>query len=182
MIKLSKKSLLLFVVAVASMASASSASAASFDGVGSHQLRSINLGFTSATLGAGAGCTTSDFTVVVPAGGATASVTAASFSGCTGTGALAGLTVHATGTGLPWPITRIAPGSFSIDGIHVTNNVTGFGHITLEGNLTGTIDCTPTRTVTFANSGDLTATSAIGNGAATVSGIFTDSLNTLCVT
>jgi hypothetical protein len=182
MIKLSKKGLLLFVVAVASMASASFASAATFDGVGTHQLRSTNLGWTSAALGAGMGCTTSDLTVVVPAGGATASVTAASFSGCTGTGAFAGLTAHWTATNLPWPITTLGTaGQFRIDGIHITQNITGFGHVTVHGDLTGAFNCA-THVMTFANSGDLTAVSPIGGGAVTVSGTLTDSLGTLCIT
>jgi hypothetical protein len=173
---------LALAAAVAALGIAPAASAATFDGVGTHQLRSTNVGFNSPGLGDGGGCTTSDFTVVVPSGGATASVTAMSFSGCTGTGLFNGLTMHMTATGLPWPITTLGTaGRFRIDGIHITDNVTGFGHITLHGNLDGALNCS-THVTTFNNDGALTEVSALGGAPMTVSGSFTDSLNTLCIT
>jgi len=183
--KLYKKGLLLSAVTMAVCALPSMASAATFDGLGSHTLTSLNLGFT-ANLGGvqgGANCTDSSFTLVVT-NATTANVTGASFSHCTGIGAVAGAPVHATGTGFPWRVTALASGTFAIDGIHVTNIFTlpsGPVDETLEGSLEGTINNT-THVATFANAEGLTATGGLGTGAATVSGTFSDSLNSLAVT
>jgi hypothetical protein len=181
MIKLSKKSLLLFVVAVASMASASSASAATFDGVGQHTLTSSNLGFDVAAFGSGSSCASSVFEVNVPVGGATATVTGASFSGCVGTGLLAGA-ADVTATNLPWEITTLGnPGEVIIDGIHITSNFTAAGVIvTLEGNLTTPFN-NATHTATYSGQ-TITSTSALGTAPATVTGSLRDDQQTLAAT
>jgi hypothetical protein len=190
MIKLSKKSLLLFIsaIAMAAFAMPSLASAANFDGVGQHTLTSSNLSFTSAGLNdAGTRCTSSIFEVNVASGGATATVTSASFSGCAGTtGPVTGLPADVSASGFPWTITRTALNTFTIDGVRVAANITGFGVVDLTGSLTGgVINCT-THVVTYTNAGDLTATATVGppdaTAPATVSGTLTDDQGTLCVT
>ena len=170
---------------LAALGIAHTASAVTFDGAGAHVLTSANLGFTTTIAGgAGSSCATSDFAVTVAAGGATASVTNATFTGCVGTLALAGATGHVTGTGFPWPITRTAAGTFVIDGVHVVATFTTPPPdvtVTLEGTLEGSFNNT-TNTATFANSPGLTATSSLGNSAALVSGALTDNLHTLRIT
>jgi len=161
------------------------ASAATFDGLGAHTLTSLNLGLT-ANLGGvlyGFSCTDSALALVVT-NATTANVTGASFSHCTGAGAIAGVPFHMTGTGFPWRVTALASGTFAIDGIHVTQVFTlpsGPLDETLEGSLEGTINNT-THVATFANAEGLTATGGLGTGAATVSGTFSDSLSSLAVT
>jgi hypothetical protein len=91
-------------------------------------------------------------TVNVPAGGATATVTAADFTGCIGTDALAGTTVVATATGFPWEITTLGvPGNFVLSGIHVKNIFSNGATQTFEGNLNGTFN-NMTHTAHFLNS------------------------------
>jgi hypothetical protein len=92
-----------------------------------------------------------------------------------------GTTAHVTATNFPWEITRTASGTFDIDGIHVVVEFTGATTVTLEGSLEGKID-NATHVVSFSNSPGLTATSPLGNGPATVTGTFADSLNSLAVT
>jgi hypothetical protein len=179
MIKLSKKSLLLFVVAVASMASASSASAVTFDGVGQHTLTSTNLGYD--VPGAGASCANSTFEVNVPTGGATATVTTATFSGCVGTGILLGA-AHLKGDGFPWEITTLGvTGQGTLDGVSITANFTGpAALVTLEGNLVTPWNNT-SHTALFSGQ-TLTSTSPLGTQVATITGTFRDDQQTLTFT
>jgi hypothetical protein len=181
MIKLPKKSLLLFVVVVAAMASASSASAATFDGVGQHTLTSSNLGFNVAALGAGWSCASSVFEVNVPVGGATATVTGASFSGCVGTGVLAGA-ADVAATNLPWEMTTLGnPGEVIIDGIHLAFNFTAAAvTFTLEGNLTTPFN-NATHTATYSGQ-TITSTSAFGTAPVGLTGSLRDDQQTLTVT
>jgi hypothetical protein len=186
MIKLSKKSLLLFVVALASVASASSASAATFDGVGQHTLTSSNLRFTT-QIGFGTSCSSSVFEVNVPASGATATVTSATFSGCVGTGGLSG-TADISASGFPWEVTTLGvANTVTIDGVRVHANVTSSSTtIDLSGSLTnGVFNCT-THVLEYNNAGDLTATITTPPPEttlpATVSGTLTDDQGTLCPT
>jgi hypothetical protein len=186
MIKLSKKSLLLFLPAIATAAFAmpSLASAATFDGVGNHTLTSNNLSFTAgAPLNAGSICSSSVLEVKVAVGGATATVTGGTFTGCTGTDGLVGIPAHVTGTGFPWTITRNAVGVFTIDGIHLAVVITGVSPIvTVSGNLGGgTID-NATHTVTYTKAPGLTETFAGFSVAAPVSGDFRDDQGTWAVT
>jgi len=185
--KLSKKGLLLFVsaLAVSAFAMPSLASAVTFDGPGDHVLSSANLGFSTTIQGnAGSSCSTSHFTVTVSASGATATVDSATFTGCTGTGAVAGIPTDVVATNFPWEITTLgSPGNFVIDGVHVNATITTTGNpiVTLEGNLNGAFNNT-TNTATFASSTGLTATSPLGNSAATVTGTLTDNQHTLRIT
>ena len=188
MIKLSKKSLLLIIsaLAMAAFAMPSLASATIFDGAGTHGLTSSNLSFTSAGLGGGSICTSSTFTVNVATGGATATVTGARFTGCTGTDLVVGTPTDVTATGFPWFITRTAAGAFTVDGVRVLVNFTGAFPVDLSGNLTnGTINC-GTHVVTYTGANGLTATTtppaAMATAPATVSGTLTDDQQTLCVT
>jgi hypothetical protein len=183
MTKLTKKSLLLFVVAVASMASASSASAATFEPANStHTLTSSNLSFNIPSLGAGSSCASSTFEVVVSSTGATATVTSGTFDGCVGTGLLTAPAV-VSGTNFPWEITTSGiANQFTIDAIHVTADFPSIGvSSTLEGPVEGTYNNT-TNTAEFANSTGPTATTSLGNGPATVSGTLTDDSHTLRIT
>jgi hypothetical protein len=157
------------------------ASAASFDGVGNHTLTAANLGFDVVFLGAGFSCTSSVLEANVAAGGVTATVTNATFSGCTGTGTLAG-PADVVGTNFPWAITRTAAGTFTIDGIHINWNFTSAGvTFTAEGGLEGSWTNT-THTGSFAGS-TMQLTSPLGNGFATLTGgDLKDDQNTLAVT
>jgi hypothetical protein len=176
------------VVATAALGIAHTASAANFDGVGQHTLTSSNLSWTSAGLNdAGMRCTSSIFEVNVASGGATATVTNGSISGCAGTtGLFTGLPADVSASGFPWTITRTALNTFTIDGVRLVFNVTGSGNYDFTGALTGgTINCM-THVVTYTNAGDLTITATVGppdaTAPATVSGTFTDDQGTLCVT
>ena len=185
MIKLSKKILLLFISAIAMAACAmpSIAFAANFDGVGNHTLTSSNLSVTSAGLGAGTACTSSVLELNVAAGGATASVTGATFSGCTGTDALAGLPAHVFTTAFPWTLTRAGPGAFTIHGIHLLVIYTPSGLAeTISGTIHGVAINNATHTVTFNNAVGLTATTSGVTAPALVSGDFRDDQNSLGVT
>jgi hypothetical protein len=183
MIKLSKKSLLLFVsaIAMAAFALPSMASAATFDGVGNHTLTSSNLSFTSTGLGGGSICTSSVFEVAVSA--ASARVTAATFSGCTGTDGLLGVPATPTATNLPWTVTPVA-GGIVIDGIHVVVHFPAASlNVTLSGSLLGGAVTNTTHTLTYTGGTGLLATASTGGSAtATVSGDFRDDQGTLAVT
>jgi hypothetical protein len=185
MIKFSKKSLLLFIsaIAMAAFAMPSLASAATFDGVGAHTLTSSSLGFTAgAPLNGGSDCASSVFQVNVPAGGASATVTGATFSGCVGTDALNGIPADVTATNFPWEITRTGVGTGLIDGIHIVVNFTAAATIvTLSGNLPVAINNT-THTITFTNATGLTATSGGASASTVVNGDFRDDQNSLGIT
>jgi hypothetical protein len=171
------------VALMAALGLAHAASAANFDGVGQHTLTSSNLSFTSAGLGGGVSCTQSVFEVNVAAGGATATVTGATFDGCNGLDALSPFVADVSASGFPWTITRTATGAFTIDGVRVTANVTGAFPVDFFGSLPGTIN-NGTHVVTFAGSG-LTATATTTpdqTAPATVSGTFTDDQGSLAVT
>jgi hypothetical protein len=177
--------LTLVVVAAAALGTLQAASAATFAGVGQHTLTSANLAFNAGTpLSGGSICTSSIFEVNVAAGGATATVTGATFTGCTGTGSQSG-TITVAATGFPWSITRTAAGVFTIDSVTVNELFESSGLIlTLRGNLPGgTINCT-THTITYVNNGPLTVTAdPVGlDAVATVSGHLRDDQNSLCVT
>jgi hypothetical protein len=183
MIKLSKKSFLPFLsaIAMAAFAMPSMASAANFDGVGQHTLTATNLGFDAPFLGASSTCTSTVFEVNVATGGASATVQNATFSGCTGSGTAAGA-ADVVGTGFPWTITRTAAGTFTIDGVDIDATFTGPGlNVTLEGSIDGSWNNT-------THTGDITGrsiqlTSALGNGSATVTnGDIRDDQNSLAVT
>jgi hypothetical protein len=181
MIKLSKKGLVLFAVAVASVAFASSVSAASFDGPGQHTLTSSNWGFDVPALGAGWSCASSTFEVNVAAGGATATITNASYSSCVGSGVLAGPADVVT-TNLPWQITTLGTsGQVVIDGVHLAFNFTTPGvTVTLEGNLVTPFN-NATHTATFSGQ-TLTATSPLGDATVVMTGSLRDDQQTLVVT
>lgn len=185
MTKLSKKSFALFASAVATVALAlpSMASAADFDGVGNHTLTSSNLSFNAPAFGAGAACTSSVFELNVATGGASASFTGATSTGCTGTGALAGIAAHVIYTGFPWTLTRSAPGVFTLHGVHVVAIYTAAGVIlTLAGTLHGVQVNNATHTVTLNNATGLTATVNGSTAAATVSGDLIDDQGSFAVT
>jgi hypothetical protein len=172
---------LALVIAVSVVGGAPVARAASFDGVGQHTLTATNLGFDAASLGLTTTCTSTVYEVNVATGGATATVTGATFSGCTGAGTLAGA-ADVVGSGFPWTITRTASGTFDIDGIHTTWSFTGVGLVlTFEGAIDGSWNNT-------THAGDitdrtLTLTSALGNGFATVTnGAIRDDQNSLAIT
>jgi len=179
MIKLSKKSLLLFVVAVASMASASSASAVTFDGVGQHTLTSSNLGFDQAGVGSSS-CAHTVFEVDVT--GATATVTGVTFTGCVGTSGLLSGPANVSGLGFPWEITTLGvAGQVTIDDVTVTADFTSVGiPVKLEGPLVTPFN-NATHTATFTGQ-TLTTTSPIGTGTATITGSLRDVQQTLTVT
>ena len=184
MIKLSKKSFLIFLSAIVTAAfpAPAMATAFTFDGIGNHTLTSANLSFTSTALGFGWGISSTVLEVNVPVPGAFATVTSAAFTGCTGTDSATGFACDVTATNFPWAITRIAAGTFDIDGIHAVVNFTSAGVlVTLEGHLEGSINNT-THTLTFANSVGLTATTTLGNAPVSVTGDFRDDQNTLQVT
>jgi hypothetical protein len=93
-----------------------------------------------------------------------------SFDGtnCKGSGLLAGCTVvHDDDQGTPWAVKITGSKTFSISGIQITNQFTGFfcpvSHTTLEGNITATVD----------NAGAI--------GSATLSGTLNSSLGTVTV-
>ncbi len=183
MIKLSKKSLLLFVsaIAMAAFALPSMASASTFDGIGRHTLTSNNLSFTSAGLGGGSICSSSTFELdVVSATHAT--VTGASFTGCNGIDGLAGVPATVTATNFPWRVTPVGDG-FTIDGIHIVAHFPAAAlDVTLAGNLPGAID-NASHTITLNGATGLTATAIPGGSApATVSGDLRDDQGTLTVT
>jgi hypothetical protein len=177
--------ILSLVTVAAALGISHAAAAATFDGVGTHSLTSSNLSFTSAGLNGGSVCSSSVFTANVATGGATATVTGATFDGCTGTDGLAGFPVTVTVTNLPWTFTRTGAGAFAIDGIHLVVDVRLILSLsfTYGGNLgSGTINNT-THTVTYNNATGLTATASTGGSAsATVSGDFRDDQNSLAVT
>jgi hypothetical protein len=174
--------ILTLVMVTATLGASQVASAANFDGVGNHTLTSSNLGFSVPSLGWGMSCASSIFEVNVAATGATATVTAATFDGCVGTGLLSAPAVG-TATNFPWEITTSGvPGQFTIDGIHITFDFPSIGvSWTFEGNLEGTYNNT-TNTATFASSTGLTATTSLGNGPALVTGTLADDQHTLRVT
>jgi hypothetical protein len=175
--------ILTLVTVTAALAIAQAASAATYDGVGTHTLTSSSLGITiAAPLNWGWDCASSVFQVNVPAGGASATVTGATFSGCVGTDALNGVPADVTATNFPWEITRTGVGAGTIDGIHVVFNLTAAATIvTLSGNLPVAINNT-THTVTFSNATGLTATSGGVSASTVVNGDFRDDQNSLGIT
>ena len=186
MTKLSKKSLLLFVsaLALAAFALPSMASAATFDGVGNHTLTSSNLTVTAgAPLNAGTACSSSVVELNVATGGATAAATGATLTGCTGTGALAGMAAHVFTTDFPWTVTRAGPGAFTIHGIHLLVIYTPSGVAeTISGTIHAVTINNATHTVTFNNAVGLTATVSGTTAPVSVSGDFKDDQNSLGVT
>jgi hypothetical protein len=191
MIKLSRKRLLLFVsaLAMAGLALPSMSSAATFDGVGNHTLTSSVLAFTvGGFLSLGWNCTSSVLEVNVAAGGATASVTGATFDGCTGTDRLAGQAATVTTSNFPWTLTRTLTSVFTIDGIHALVHFPGAAlDVTVTGSIVGGAINNTTHTVTYVAATGMTAT-AIGGGLFNQSGSmglwghFTDDQGTLAVT
>jgi len=191
MIKLSKKSFLLFVsaLAVAAFAMPSLSSASTFDPVGTnHTLTSTNLGFSVPTLAGGAVCASSTFEVTV-ASATDARVTAATFADCTGNGSLANTTATVTVTGLPWTVTPVGD-SFVIDAIHLVNHFeTAAGVpgplVTLTGNLNGPTWTNSTHEGVYSSTGGLSAhIGGLGGSVfpAVVSGTIRDDQQTLTVT
>lgn len=120
MIKLPKKSLVLFAVAFACSAFASSASAANWQSTGVHTLTSFSLGFNSAALGGGADCSHVIFESAVSAGG-TLTINSATFNGCVGTGNQSGCPVTSQATGVPWEVTALSTTDIIINNIVVDN-------------------------------------------------------------
>jgi hypothetical protein len=189
MIKLSKKSLLLFIsaLAMAAFAMPSLSSASTFEGIGAHTLTSAGISFSAgAPLNAGASCTTAVFEVDV-VNTLDAKVTNATFGHCTGTGILAGTTATVTSLSLPWTATPVGDG-FTISGINIVNHFEGAApgpDVTLEGSLLGGTVTNATHTVTYAGTstsgGGLTVTALGSTAAATVAGDLRDDQNTLVV-
>ena len=146
-------------------------SASSFSGSGT--LTSANLAFNSA-VGAW-GCSATTLEVAAVAGGASATVNAASATGCTGTaGALNTCEMPYTFTGLPWRMTALDP--LVIDGIHiVVGPMTGVTcaavgtNLTFDGSLGGGVYTHANRTLVFTNAEGLTVA---GVGIFTVNGDF----------
>lgn len=191
MTKLSKKSLLLFIsaIAMAAFAMPSMASAVTFHGPGNHTLTSSNLSVTSAALGAGWSCTSSVLEVNVAANTASASVTNATFTGCSGLDGLATVPATVTATNFPWTITRTAVGTIVIDGIHaVAHFPAATLSLTVSGNLAGGAVNNTTHTVTYAGGLGLTMTLVPAHGgidssaSAAVTGDLRDDQNSLGVT
>jgi hypothetical protein len=207
---LSKKSALLFgaVLAVCAFVAPSMASAASWSGLGTHQLASANLNFTTniAPLGAaGSSCADSEFDADV-VNAQVIEITGAVFRNCTGGsgfpaigGAADDCTVTATGTNFPWTATARLTTDIQIHQIDVdvafeTKPGGALGSCRLEGNtvrVTGTLtsgsfDPSATaanRRITYTSAPGLTA-HVLGtglNGPAAVTGVFRDTTATLNV-
>jgi hypothetical protein len=112
----------------------------------------------------------------------TLDVTAASWSGCTGSGALAGCTIAIAPTGLPWTATGT---SFYVDHtIHAVMTFSGScslssGTAKLDGTIRGTWNAS-THTVTFSNAtGLVLSAGGMTWGNATASGSWRNPTQTL---
>ncbi len=174
--------ILSLVTVAAALGISHTASASTFDGIGNHTLTSNNLSFTSAGLGFGWVCTSSTFELdVVSVTHAT--VTGASFTGCSGIDGSVGVPAAVTATNFPWRVTPVGDG-FTIDGIHAVLHLPAAGlDVTLGGNLAGGIIHNASHTITLNGATGLTATAIPGGSAsATVSGDFRDDQGTLAVT
>ena len=119
--KLSSKSALLFgvVLAVSAFAVPSMASAASWGVIGTpHLLTSTNLSFfQQSSLNAGSSCADSTFNASVD-NADVLTITAATFTGCTGLGNAIGCTATPTATGFPWIATAATTTDIRIRNIH----------------------------------------------------------------
>jgi hypothetical protein len=152
--KFSKKSVLLFGVALMMCAIAPSmASAASWSPVGTTgTLDSNNLGFTAPALNSGSVCTDVKFHTFVD-NAQVLTIQAAQFRNCEGTiGPSAGCTVTATGTGFPWRATALTTHDIRIHDVNID--------VTFETR-------PPAGTIPCANNGvSLRLTGTLGNGTA----------------
>jgi hypothetical protein len=95
----------------------------------------------------------------VAVGGASVTVTNATFTGCLRTDGLTGNVAEVTATNFPWEITRTAVGAITIDRFNVdsTSLVCPLGHSPLAGASSGAVNNT-THTVTYSNATGLTMT------------------------
>jgi hypothetical protein len=173
--KFSKKSVLLFMAAMAVCAFAmpSMASAASWGPINSeHTLTSTNIGFTTSAITSA--CADSSFTADVNNIGSVLTVTSANFRRCTSTGpAIGSCTTTSNGTGFPWRATVPSTTNVQIHNVDIdilfenhpgstACNIVGV-KATLEGTLTnGHWTGNTTRTVVLNSSPGLTSTSALG--------------------
>jgi hypothetical protein len=183
--KLSHKSALLFIAAVAASAFAvpSVASAASWGIIGTtHTLFSANLGFsTHSTFGSsGWICNESQLHADVR-NAATLTVTSATFRNCTGIGAYSDCTVTMVPTGFPWSGTAIGAGTndIRIDGLQVdmkfeTRPPAGSSGCPIDGTTptwTGTLGTGTTGTLWDVGQHEITFSSAAGT---TLHGVTTE--------
>jgi len=123
--KFSKKSMLLFVSAMALCAFAmpSMASASSWGVVGSHHTldSSSPVGFNAPALGTTSDCARNQFTITVTST-ANVEIDSANFTGCTATGAAASVgfcTATSTSTNLPWTATAVTTSNLQIHGVNI---------------------------------------------------------------
>jgi len=185
--KLSKKSLLLFaaVLSLSAFAMPSMASATGWEPVGStHLLTSADVSFNAPAVASGSICNHSTFEGHVVST-AVLTITTATFDGCTGTGTNGtGCTTTAAPTNLDWRATGLSTTNITIDGVNVDVRYSGTcalngQTVRVTGALSGGTANNATHSVTYSADVGLTAHSALGSFAATVSGTFRDVQQTL---
>jgi len=190
--KYSKKSSLLFaaVMAFAMLALPTMASATGWetDGTGprAHSLTSSNLSFNVPSIDSGSICTRSEFQVDYVST-AVLTVTSATFDGCTGTGGNGtGCNVTAKATNLDWTATAPTPSTVQVHGVDVDVTYAAAGtcafagqSVRVTGTLTSGVFNNPLHEVVFTNAAGLTAHTALGSFAMTVSGTFRDDQQSL---
>ncbi len=181
-----KKSAVLIAAigAMAALAVPSMASAAVWGPVGTTgALDSANASTSVAALGGGWNCTSQHLAISVrtPAS-STLDVTAATFSGCSGTGtALSGCTVSLTATGLPWTMTAPSTSNATLNVANVNGAVSGAcswngAVFHYSGSLVGGVWNASTHSVLYTSATGLTFA---GIGPMRVSGTFRNPTQTL---